>query len=50
VACLTRGGRGIEEGTVAPELAARMTAIVCDVTDDASLSAALARAAQPDGP
>ena len=49
VACLTRGGRGIEEGTVEPELAKRMTAIPCDVTDDKSIALALEQAAQHGG-
>ncbi|HEX7928927.1 MAG TPA: SDR family oxidoreductase, partial [bacterium] len=49
VACLTRGGRGIEEGAVAPELASRMVAIPCDVTDDKSIVLALAKAAQQPG-
>ena len=49
VACLTRAGQGIEEGTVPPELAVRLHALRCDVTDEAAIRAALARAAELPG-
>lgn len=49
VACLTRAGRGIEEGPVAPEPAGRLRALTCDVTDGASIARALAQAAEEGG-
>jgi NAD(P)-dependent dehydrogenase (short-subunit alcohol dehydrogenase family) len=49
VACLTRAGRGIEEETANPELAARLRVMTCDVTDGASIAAALAQAAREGG-
>jgi len=49
IACLTRAGRGIEEGAVEPELARRMFPAVCDVTDEQSIGLALTRAAQQGG-
>lgn len=49
VACLTRAGRGIEEGGVPGELAARLLALRCDVTDETSIREALAQAAQQGG-
>lgn len=49
VACLTRAGQGIEEGDVPAELAPRLRAIPCDVTDEAGLARALAAAAAEGG-
>lgn len=49
VACLTRAGRGIEEGAVDPSLAKRMVPVVCDVTDERSIVLALGSAAQQGG-
>lgn len=49
VACLTRAGRGIEEGDVPAELMPRLCPIRCDVTDEAGLSRALADAASEGG-
>jgi NAD(P)-dependent dehydrogenase (short-subunit alcohol dehydrogenase family) len=49
VACLTRGGRGIEEGETAPELVPRLIPLTCDVTDDKSIVMALAQAAERGG-
>ncbi len=49
VACLTRAGRGIEEGETPPDLAPRLTSHVCDVTDEQSIVRALAEAAQSGG-
>jgi NAD(P)-dependent dehydrogenase (short-subunit alcohol dehydrogenase family) len=48
-ACLTRKGRGVEEGQVPPELALRLPAFACDVTDEASLARALGAAAGKGG-
>jgi NAD(P)-dependent dehydrogenase (short-subunit alcohol dehydrogenase family) len=45
VACLTRGGRGVEERPVPPDLSERLHPIPCDVTDEGALTRALAQAA-----
>lgn len=45
VGCLTRKGKGVETGEVPAELAARMLALVCDVTDETSTRTALAELA-----
>jgi NAD(P)-dependent dehydrogenase (short-subunit alcohol dehydrogenase family) len=42
VGCLSRGGHGIEDAEVADDLAARLIPLACDVTDEASVRAALA--------
>src|SRR4051812_26228196 len=42
VACLTRKGTGIEKTSVSHELKKRLIAMVCDVTDEASLKKAFA--------
>ncbi len=49
VACLTRAGRGIEEGTVPVELAPRLRALACDVTDGLGLTRALVETARLGG-
>lgn len=49
VACLTRGGRGVEEGVVPDELRPRLLEIACDVTVEESVVRALARAAEQGG-
>ena len=49
VACLTRQGRGVEEGPVPPELAARLLPFACDVADEPSLARALKAAAARGG-
>ncbi len=41
VGCLSRSAKGPEDVEVAPELAARMVNLRCDVTDEASIRAAL---------
>ena len=45
VACLTRAGRGIEEGKVPKRLLPRLHPIECDVTDEAQVARALRAAA-----
>lgn len=49
VACLTRAGKGIEEGETPPDLAPRLSAHACDVTDERSIVRALAEAAERGG-
>ena len=50
VGCLSRKGGGIEGVAVAPELKAQLVNLACDVTDESSAKAALARlAADADG-
>jgi len=46
VACLTRSGKGVEEGTVPAHLVERLYPIVCDVTDEVAVRRALAEAAR----
>ncbi|MBI4083766.1 MAG: SDR family oxidoreductase [Candidatus Lambdaproteobacteria bacterium] len=41
VGCLTRGGRGPARGAADPDLARRLRAYPCDVTDEAALAEAL---------
>jgi len=49
VGCLTRSGRGPEALEAAPDLAARLVTIRCDVTDEASARAALGSLAEARG-
>ena len=49
VACLSRGGKGVEDADPG-DLAARLPAFQCDVTDEASVKAALAAAVESAGP
>jgi NAD(P)-dependent dehydrogenase (short-subunit alcohol dehydrogenase family) len=49
VGCLSRKGTGIEDLAVPAELAANFVDVACDVTDEQSASAALARFAQAAG-
>jgi len=49
VACLTRAGRGIEEGDVPAALAPRLRALACDVTDGPGLARALGEVARLGG-
>jgi len=45
VLALSRGGRGIEDVDLAPDVAQRISALSCDVTDNASIERAVAHAA-----
>jgi NAD(P)-dependent dehydrogenase (short-subunit alcohol dehydrogenase family) len=49
VACLSRAGKGVEDQAVPEELAGRLIAEICDVTDDGGVARALRSAADRAG-
>ena len=41
VGCLTRKGKGVEQGDLTPDIKGRLVNVACDVTDEASIAGAL---------